>query len=144
MRGLSSDEEPTVVQILGAEYVGEARHGAGGILRIGEPGPDGTGVVEINLSRTGLNPDGYCCWWNTHTVAVYVRRLSDDLSVAEIHMTRHDGLAQEELDRENAEAERYPLGPKEYWRGKMVGKYRYGPDQHLLTDEEFEADWEDG
>lgn len=139
----AQDDEPRVIKILGAEYVGEARHGEGGTLRIGEPGPDGTGVVEINLSRTGLDPDGYCCWWNTHTVGVYVRRASDDLSVIEIHMARHDGLAQEELDRENAEAERYPLGPKEYWRGKMVGKYRYGADSHLMTNDEFEEDWDD-
>jgi hypothetical protein len=51
------------------------------------------------------------------------------------------GLAQEELDEENREAERYPLGPKAYWRSKMVGKYTYGLDQHLMTDEEFEQEW---
>jgi hypothetical protein len=130
--------------IMPAEHVGEARHGDNGILRIGEAGPDGTGVVEINLARTGLDPAGYCCWWNTHTVGVYVRRASDDLSVIEIHMARHDGLSQEELDAENAEAERYPLGAKEYWRAKMVGKYTYGPDGHLMTNEEFEADWAEG
>lgn len=129
--------------ILGAEYVGEARHGEGGILRIGEPSPDGTGVVEIPLSCNGLDPRGYCCWWNTHTVSVYVRRDSNDLSVIEIHMARHDGLAQEELDRKNAEAERYPLGPKEYWRAETVGKDRCGPDNHFMTDEEFEREWEE-
>lgn len=137
---MSTPRENKTVYILPAEYVGEAAHGPDGKLRIGE----GDKVVELDLSRTGLKPEGYCCWWNTHTVGVYVRRFSDDLSIAEIHMARHDGLAQEELDHENAEAARYPLGPKEYWRAKMVGKYRYGPDQHLMTDEDFEDDWADG
>jgi hypothetical protein len=72
---------------------------------------------------------------------VYVRRDSSDLSVMEVLMARHDGYAQEELDAQNDAAERYPLGPKEYWRKEMVGKYLYGPDEHLMTDEEFEADW---
>lgn len=40
------------------------------------------------------------------------------------------------------EAERYVLSPKEYWRSAMVGKYTYGADQHLMTDQEFEEDWE--
>jgi hypothetical protein len=88
-----------IVTILPAEYVGEAAHGPNGILRIGE----GDKVVELNLSRSGLDPKGYCCWWNTHTVGVYVRRLSSDLSIAEIIMARHDGLAQEALDDESIE-----------------------------------------
>lgn len=54
-----------------------------------------------------------------------------------------EAAAQEELDVENAEAGRYPLGPKEYWRGRMVGKYTYGSDGHLMTNEDFEADWAD-
>lgn len=77
--------------------------------------------------------------------AVYVRRLSgktEGLSVSEIIISVvGDGYAQEELDAENAEAARYPLGPKEYWRGRMVGKYTYGADRHLMTNEDFEADW---
>jgi death-on-curing protein len=77
--------------------------------------------------------------------AVYVRRLSgktEGLSVSEIIISVvGDGYAQEELDAENAEAARYPLGPKEYWRGRMVGKYTYGADGHLMTNEDFEADW---
>lgn len=77
--------------------------------------------------------------------AVYVRRLSgktEGLSVSEIIISVvGDGYAQEGLDAENAEAARYPLGPKEYWRGRMVGKYTYGPDGHLMTNEDFEADW---
>jgi hypothetical protein len=124
--------------IMPAEYIGEAGHGPDGKLRIGE----GEHVVELDLARTGLDPAGYCCWWNTHTVGVYVRRSSEDLSVMEIHMTRHDGLAQEELDAQNEEAAAYPLGAKEYWRSEMVGKYTYGADGHLMTDEEFEMDWE--
>jgi hypothetical protein len=44
-----------------------------------------------------------------------------------------DQYAQEELDAENAEAERYPLGPKEFWRARMVVNYLYGPDRHPMT-----------
>jgi death-on-curing protein len=67
----------------------------------------------------------------------------DGLSVAEIIVSVvGDEYAQEELDQENDEANRYPLGPKEYWRGRMVGKYRYGRDGHLMTNDEFESDWE--
>jgi death-on-curing protein len=77
--------------------------------------------------------------------AVYVRRLSgktEGLSISEIIISVvGDGYAQEEFDAENAEAARYPLGPKEYWRGRTVGKYTYGADGHLMTNEEFEADW---
>jgi prophage maintenance system killer protein len=77
--------------------------------------------------------------------AVYVRRLSgktEGLSISEVIISVvGDGYAQEELDAENAEAARYPLGPKEYWRGRMVGKYTYGRDGHLMTNEDFEADW---
>jgi hypothetical protein len=58
-------------------------------------------------------------------------------------IAQHDGYAQEELDDENEEAERYPLGPKEYWRSKIVGKWTTGADKHLITNEEFEADWDE-
>lgn len=79
--------------------------------------------------------------------SVYVRRLSgktEGLSVSEIIISVvGDRYAQEELDEENAEAARYPLGPKEYWRGRMVGTYTYGTEGRLMTDEDFEAEWED-
>lgn len=82
----------------------------------------------------GYNPAG-----------VYVRRISgktEGISVAEVIISAvGDRYAQEELDAENAEAERYPLGAKEFWRARLVGNATYGPDGHLLTDEEFEADW---
>jgi hypothetical protein len=123
---VNDDDDP--IYILPAEFIGEARHDAEGWLDIGG--------VRIQLTK-GDRPG----WWNTGTVAVYVRRYSHDLSVAEIHITAHDGLAQEELDHQNDEAERYPLGPKEYWRSQMVGKARYGADQHLMTDDEFEEHW---
>lgn len=59
--------------------------------------------------------------------SVYVRRGSgktDAVSVAEIIISAvGDQYAQEELDAENAEAERYPLGPKEFWRTRMVVNY---------------------
>ena len=44
---------------------------------------------------------------------------------------------------ENDEAARYPLGAKENWRDRMVGKYTTGSDGHLMTDAEFEAEWDD-
>jgi hypothetical protein len=82
----------------------------------------------------GYNPAG-----------VYVRRVSgktDGISVAEIIISVvGDSYAQEELDAENAEAERYPLGPKEFWRNRLVGKAPYGSDSHPMTDAEFDADW---
>jgi hypothetical protein len=119
---------------LPAEYVGEAQHEKDGTLLIG----CGDNVVQIRLSN-GEKPG----WWNTGTVPVYIRRLSSDLSVVEIIIARHDGLAQEALDAENEEAENYPLGPKEYWRSKMVGKYIFGEDNHKMTEEDFENYWED-
>lgn len=77
--------------------------------------------------------------------AVYVRRISgktEGISVAEIIISVvGDYYAQEELDAENEEADRYPLGPKEFWRARLVGNALYGSDQHPMTDEEFEADW---
>lgn len=77
--------------------------------------------------------------------SIYVRRVSgkvDGMSVGEIIISVvGDASAQEELDAQNEEANRHPLGPKEYWRGQMVGKYTYGADGHVMTDEEFEAEW---
>ena len=113
-----SESEPTY--ILPAEFVGWAEN------------------VDGNINVGGLLIPYH------GAEAVYVRRRSSDLSVIEIILASHDGLAQEELDEQNRQADIYPLGPKEYWRGVMVGKYRYGADQHLLTDEEFEADWAEG
>jgi hypothetical protein len=124
--------------ILPAEFVGNAAHGDDGILRIGTPRSDGSGVVEIRLTKGELSR-----WWSTKTVSVYVRRFSSDLSVAEILMAQHSGLFDEELAYQGEQAENYPLGPKEYWRSEMVGKYTYGADNHLMTNEEFEIDWEE-
>jgi hypothetical protein len=74
-------------------------------------------------------------------VAVYIRRNSSDLSIIEIEIAAHDGPEQEELDLLNFEAERYPLGPKEYCQSKMVGKYTYGADSHPMTEMDFEEQW---
>jgi hypothetical protein len=112
-----------MIVILPAEHLGTAR-AVDGVLNVG----------GLNVSVP---------WGNEGRVDVYVRRSSDDLSIIEIHMARHDGLAQEELDEQNRQAEEYPLGPKEYWRGVMVGKYTSGPDNHLLTNEEFDTDWDE-
>jgi hypothetical protein len=77
-------------------------------------------------------------------VHVYVRRSSEDLSVMEICMARHDGLSQEELDEQNRMAEEYPLGAMEYWRSEMVGKYS-NSDGSLMTESDFLEYWgEDG
>lgn len=72
---------------------------------------------------------------------IYIRRLSTDLSVLEIHLARHDGYCQEESDHQNEMAANYPLGPKEYWRTESVGKYLYGSDAHVMTEEDFEQEW---
>jgi hypothetical protein len=126
--------------ILPAEHVGTAKCGADGWLTIGPPDDPG-GQVRINLNRASdQNGSG---WFRSQDVPVYVRRYSYDLSVAEIHMARHDGIFQEELDEQNRQAEAYALGPKEYWRGEMVGKYTYGTDGHLMTDADFEEHWHD-
>lgn len=112
--------------ILSAEYVGQAN------------------IVDDVIDVGGLKiPLGLTPWkgYLPPSIGVYLRRDSTDLSVMEIHIARHDGYAQEELDQQNDEAERYPLGPKEYWRSEMVGKYRYGVDAHIMTNEEFESDW---
>ena len=124
--------------ILPAEFVGNAAHGDDGILRIGTPRSDGSGVVEIRLTKGNLPR-----WWRDKTVGVYVRRFAHDLSVAEILMAQHSGLFDEELAHQGEQAENYPLGPKEYWRSEKVGKYTYGADNHLMTNEEFETDWEE-
>jgi death-on-curing protein len=100
------------------------------------PYTDGTIQIGELIIRDvhGYNPAG-----------VYVRRISgktDGISVAEIIISVvGDGYAQEELDAENDEAQRYPLGPKEFWRSRLVGKAPYGADSHPMTDAEFEADW---
>jgi death on curing protein len=82
----------------------------------------------------GYNPAG-----------VYVRRISgktEGITVAEVIISAvGDGYAQEELDADNAEAERYPLGAKEFWRTRLVGSATYGLDKHLMTNDEFDADW---
>lgn len=123
-----------------AEYVGDAGHDAEGNLTIGI----GDKTVTVNLSRAGLDPDGYPGWWKTRTVGFYVRRDSTDLSVIEVVMARHDGYAQEELDEANRQAEIFPLGPREYWRGEVVGKSTHGLDCRPMKDAEFEEDWADG
>ena len=68
-----------------AEYIGKIHPDENGVLTLGE--------LSIPLGSK---------WGHTeYGIGVYVRRSSDDLSVMEIHMARHDGLAQEELDEQN-------------------------------------------
>lgn len=77
---------------------------------------------------------------------VYLRRITgkvDGISVAEVMISVvGDRYAQDELDVENFEAIRYPLGAKEYWRGRMVGKYSIGG--RLMTNADFETEWAEG
>lgn len=47
-------------------------------------------------------------------VHVYVRRTSKDLSIMEIHIAHHDGLAQEELDQLNDEIDDEPARALEH------------------------------
>ena len=100
-----------------------------------ESGSIQIGDTVIN-GITGFNPAN-----------IYVERLFDmerGSMISSIIISFHgDHWAQAESDRESEEAARYPLGPKEYWRTKMVGKYTYGIDNHPMTNEEFEADWDD-
>ena len=124
--------------ILPPEFIGHAAHSDDGILRIGTPRSDGSGVVEIRLTKGDLPR-----WWGDKTVSVYVRRFAHDLSVVEILMAQHDGLADAELEYQNESAAIYPLGPKEYWRSELVGKAIFGLDDHFMTNEEFEEDWHD-
>ena len=87
--------------ILPAEHVGVAKATPDGTLDIG----------GVQLQFPGdMNGD----------VHVYVRRLSRDLSIAEIHIARHDGLAQEQLDQQNREALEDPRGPDAYWQERGV------------------------
>ena len=124
--------ENNIRTILPAEWVGKAAHDKNGFLTIGT----GEHTVKLYLNK-GDKPG----WWRDGFVDVYVRRFAQDLSIYEIMIAQHDGYAHEESQMEDYEAERYPLGPKEYWRAKMVGKFLYGPDEHLMTNDEFEEAW---
>lgn len=115
-------ETPEEIVILPAEFVGMAEPDADGYLHVG----------------------GVKVPWHSRAVGVYVRRASDDLRVMEIAIAHHDGLAMEELREQEREAERYTLGPKEYWRGEMVGKWMKGIDRIPMTDADFEEYWAEG
>lgn len=120
-----SDRPPLV--IYPAEYVGVLDY-ADNTVEVGD-----LRIGDVH----GYNPAG-----------VYVRRISgktDGISVAEIIISVvGDNYAQEELDAENAEAERYPLGLKEFWRSRLVGKATYEIGGHPMTDAQFELDWAAG
>ena len=123
LAGPPADREPLV--IYPAEYVGSLPY-EDHVLQLG----------DLRISDVhGFNP-----------ASVYVRRISgkaDGFSIAEVVISVvGDAYAQEELDAENAEAERYPLGAKEYWRGKLVGRASFA-DGHIMSDDEFEEYWEE-
>jgi hypothetical protein len=118
---------------LPAEYIGKG-YAKNGKLNIGD--------LEVDYVGDGYDLDAYAAlgWQPVH---VYVRRSTATLAVIEIAIGQTDRLPQETLDNQNAEAQRYPLGIREYWRGQMVGESTYGNDQHLMTDADFEQYWQD-
>lgn len=79
----------------------------------------GVGVVKngkLDIGGVEVPFNGY----RGH-VPIYVRRMIApgqryDGQVFEIAIAKHDGLAQEELERENQAAEAHPLGRLAYWR----------------------------
>lgn len=99
-------------------------------------------VVDGTLNIGGVQIGGLGC----DEILVYIRRRSDTLAPIEILAATHDGYAQEELDAQNDEADRYPLGPKEYWRSEAVGKWQCGGrgdhEPHVMDDFCFERDWD--
>jgi hypothetical protein len=98
------------------------------------------GGCKIELGRPGYNPrqEGDCVRGG---LSVYVRRLFHEGSVFDVALSFGDGLAEEELAEENRQAQTDPRGAKEYWREKSVGHDHYGPDQHVMTNEDFEREW---
>lgn len=89
---------PEMVYILSAEHFGTVQT-EGGVLHI-----EGLEIPYLE--------------WHDGKVHVYVRRSSKDLSIMEVHMTRHAGLAEEQLEQQNAEANADPRGPEAYWRDR--------------------------
>lgn len=112
-----------MVGVFPAEFAGMARLD-GGVLDVGG--------VKLHLP---------VAWRH---LPVYVRRNTDDLSIGEVLVVLDDSLAEEQLATENDEADRYVLGPREYWRSKLVGKGTYGPDAHPMTEEDFDEFWDEG
>ena len=129
------NEVPKRIQ-LGPEIIGYAAHGDDGILRIGTPREDGTGVVEIRLAKWGE-----VGWCQDNIVPIFVNRYADNLAIAEIYMAEHPGYAQELTRQQEFEAARYPGGSKEYWRSEMVGKHFLAELNRFMTHDDFEAHW---
>jgi hypothetical protein len=101
------------------------------------------GVLDVGGLKIELGRPGYVSGLGDDDpgLAVYVRRLFHEGSVFDVALSFGDGLAQEELDNENDEAQNYPLGVKEYWRKKEVGNYLIGTDRRVMTDLDFEIEW---
>ena len=129
------NEIPKRIQ-LGPEIIGYAAHGDDGILRIGTPREDGTGIVEIRLAKWGE-----VGWCHNNVVPIFVDRYADNLAIAEIYMAEHSGYAQELTRQQQFEAARYPGGSKEYWRSEMVGKTFLIEPNRFMTKEDFETQW---
>lgn len=87
------------------------------------------GFVDIGGVKVPWEP-------NVDTDTIYVRRSSEDLSIVEIILARHDLIEDEILMEKEEMAEIYPLGPKEYWRSILTGK------EYEMAQEEFEEYWE--
>ena len=119
-----------------AEFVGYAKHDAEGNLTVGSS--DGT--VTLNPASTTPRAAGNS-WWQDRKVCVYVRRSVWDLSVIEVHMVCDARLAHEEAEEQRLQAEQYPLGSKQYWRGELVGKAVDLTGERVMTNEDFDAEW---
>lgn len=126
------DSEPMLGGIMEpAEFVGMMAYEDGKLV-LGDLTIEATGYnpAAVYVRRMVVKgPDGPPYWREVHSVIISVRG---------------DGYAQEELDEQNRRAQVYLLGPKEYWRQVQVGHYTYGPDGHVMTDEEFEQEWAEG
>ena len=108
-------------KILGAEFVGMAKVWDG-VINVG-----GVEIPWLPAAGFVARDDDW---------PIYVRRYSSDLRIAEIHIADHDGYAQDELNRQNEEAENHPLGPRAYWHSMYVGDQGW-------SEEEFADFWEE-
>jgi len=124
----------------------------------GEPGhvhePDGSVIQILPAELFGvaqaendmLNIGGCLVplpWYADGRIGVYVRRSSGDLSIIEVHLARHDGLADEENEERHHQAMMHVGGPKAYWYEYLVGHEHDDDCGHdPMTPEEYNELWE--
>lgn len=82
-------------------------------------------------------------WYADGQIGIYIRRSSRDLATIEIHLARHDGLADEENDEKHHQAMNHPGGPKAYWYAALVGHEHDDDCGHdPMTPAEYDELWE--